>query len=155
MFENIFLKEVFVLTFYFLSVSFNVIFCYIFTIDFFGCNFHVDLICKIFYNKGLLIKTKIFGSRRHKSFFITDNFSIKSVNYWIGLFEKSVDSADLLQIFFPFRRMFDNDSEIDIFVFGFDSTGNLFALMIKVELRKLYRYCLLNLQLCNYSLRFK
>ena len=155
MFEDIFLKKVFVLTFYFLGVSFNVVFCYLFMVNFFSCDFHVDLICKIFYNKGLFIKTEIFGSSRHKSFFVTNDFSIKSINDWIGLFKKSVDSADLLQIFFPFRGMFDNDSKIDIFVFGFDSTSNLFALIINVELRKLYLYCRLSLQLCNYSLRFK
>lgn len=155
MFEDIFLKKIFVLTFYFLSVSFNVIFCYLFAVNFFSCDFHVDLICKIFYDKGLLIKTEIFGSSSHKSFFVTDNFSIKSINYWVGLFKKSVDSADLLQIFFPLWGMFNDDSKIDIFVFRFDSTGNLFTLIIKVELRKLYQYCRLNLQLCNYSLRFK
>lgn len=151
MFKNIFLQEIFVLTLDFLSVGFGVVFNYIFTINFLSCYFHIDLICQIFYDKRIFIKSKIFCSCSHKSLFVTDDFSIKSVYNRVGLFQKAIDSADLLKIFFPFRWMLNNNSKIDIFIFCFDSTSDFLALIMNVELRKLCQYCLLNLQLCNYS----
>lgn len=77
-------------------MSFNVIFINFFSIDFLSGDFHVDLVCKILYNKRILIETEIFGSCSHECLFITNDFSVKSINYRIGLFEETIDSTDLL-----------------------------------------------------------
>lgn len=67
-----------------------------FLIDLLSSYFHVDLIGEILYIKRVFIQSKIFSRSRHECLFITDYFSIKSVDNRIRLFEKSVDSADLL-----------------------------------------------------------
>lgn len=66
------------------------------TIDFFSGDFHVDLIGEIFDIEGVLIESKVFGSRCHEGLLVSDDLAIKGVNNGIGLFEESVDSADLL-----------------------------------------------------------
>ena len=111
------------------------------TVDFFGGDFHVDLICEIFDIEGVLIESKVFGGGGHEGLLVSDDFAIEGVNDGIGLFEESVDSADLLEVFFPFGRVFDDDTEIDVFIFGLDSAGDFFALNDKMKVRRLCRCC--------------
>ncbi len=134
------------LRFDFLLEGLDVVFGNVFSVDFFSCNFHVGLIGEIFHIERVFIQPEVFGSGSHESFLVTDDFAIKGVNDGIGLFEKTVDPADLLKVLFPFSGMFDDDTKIDIFILGLDSSGDFFTLNDKKKVRKLYRCCQLSRQ---------
>lgn len=102
-------------------------------IDFLCGDFHVDLIGEVLNDEWVFIKTEVFRCCSHECLFVADYFPVEGVDDGIGLFEEAVDSADLLEILFPFGGVFDDDSEVDVVVLSFDSAGYFFALHIMVD----------------------
>lgn len=51
-----------------------------------------------------------------------------SVNDRVGLFGKSINSTDLVEILLPFWRMLNDNSKIYVFILGFYPSSNLFAI---------------------------
>jgi hypothetical protein len=129
------------LEFDFFLQGFDVVFGNVFTFDLLGGNFHIDLVGEVFDIKGVLIKAKVFSSGCHEGLFVSNNFAIEGVNDGIGLFEEAVDSANLLKILFPFGGVFDDDTEIDVFIFGLDSASNFLALNHNLKVHRQCQCC--------------
>jgi hypothetical protein len=120
----------------FLLQGFDVVFSNVFMLNLLGGNFHIDLVGEVFDIKRVLIKAKIFSSGCHEGLFVSNNFSIEGINDGIGLFEEAVYSANLLKILFPFGGVFNDDTEIDVFIFGLDSASDFLALNHNLKVRR-------------------
>lgn len=64
----------------------------------------------------------------YEIFTIADDFAIEGVDDGVGLLEEAVDTTYFLQIILPFTRVLDNDAEVDVFILGFNASGDLLAL---------------------------
>ena len=56
------------------------------------------------------------------------NFAIEGVDDGVGLAEEPIDPTNLLKIVLPLRGMLDDNSKVNIFIFGLDPPGYLLAL---------------------------
>lgn len=130
----------------FLIQRFNIVFGDVFSVHLFSRYFHVYLVCQVLNVQRLFIQPKVFSSSTHECLLITNDFAVKCVDDRIGLFKKTVDSTDLLQILFPFAGMLDYNTKINIFVSGLDSSCNFLALIDKNNVRRQCRCYRLNQQ---------
>lgn len=58
---------------------------------------------------------------------VSYHFAIESVDDRILLPREPIDSAHLLNVCIPLSRVFDDDSEVDVGVFGLDFVSHLLA----------------------------
>lgn len=74
------------------------------------------------------IQPEVFGRCGQEVVLAADYLAVEGVDDRIRFAEEAVNAAYLLQILFPFGAMLDDNSEIDVIVFGFDSASDFFAL---------------------------
>jgi hypothetical protein len=64
----------------------------------------------------------------YEIFTIPDDFAVEGVDDGIGLLEEAVDTTYFLQIILPLAGVLDDDTEVDVFILGFNASGDLLAL---------------------------
>lgn len=90
--------------------------------------FHVDGSAQVRDYERLLVKPEVFSSVLNKRLLISNYFAMVSVNDRIGFLGEPINPANLIKIFLPFGRMFDYNTEVDIFILGFDPSCYLLTI---------------------------
>lgn len=108
--------------------GFDVVLGDVFALEFFVGEFDVDFVGEVGDDELFFGESEVLGGVGEEGVLVADDFAVEGVDDGVGLVEEAVDAADLLEVIFPLGGMLDDDSEVDVFIFGFDSPGDFLTL---------------------------
>jgi hypothetical protein len=79
-------------------------------------------------NEELLIESEVLGGSLYEVVASSDDFAVEGVDDRVGLLQKAVDTAYLLQVQLPFRWVFNHYAKINVAVTAADTSGQFLAL---------------------------
>lgn len=75
----------------------------------------------------LLADSEVFAGCPQEGLLVADDLPVECVDYGVGFVPEAIDAAHLLQVAVPFRRVLDDDSEVDVRVLCLDLLRDLLA----------------------------